>query len=78
MKLKELLKGRKKLREYDELTEWKQKFEDAPLYSSAMSSSVTYNSKGNYIAIEAIAIPDRIKEIITSALEAEIAKLDEE
>lgn len=82
MKLKELLKGRKKLREYDELSKWKDYFSRFDTRLSLRMSPQEGEEMGwdkfALAAFPGLEIPDRIKEIITNALEAEIAKLDEE
>lgn len=63
-KIKDLLAGREKLKKYDELKEWKRLFEEDIYFSNGLYSLHP--------------LPDHIKEIIVSALDAEIAKLDEE
>lgn len=68
MKLKELLKGREKLKEYDELSKWKDYFD---------RNVIVARGDGKPYEFIVEQLPDRIKEIITNALEAEIAKLDE-
>lgn len=59
MKLKDLLKGRDKLRKYEEVEKWR--------------DFIKKNS-----LITAIYIPDNIRKIIISALDAEIKKMEEE
>lgn len=74
MKLKDLLKGRDKLREYDELKEWQGKFADMvdiPVWHTLMGLA-------NSNDIVALPLPDHIKQIIIDALEAEIKKMEEE
>lgn len=69
MKIKDLIFSREKLRKYDELKEWKEKFKhivDLPLCTLPPNRIV------------GLELPDHIKQIIVDALEAEIAKLDEE
>lgn len=76
MKLKELLKGREKLRKYDELKEWKRLFEnDKPKVEHAIYHA---ERTGISVGTNTFEIPDYLKQIIISALEVEIAKLDEE
>lgn len=65
-KIKELLAGREKLAKYDELTEWKDFFKTAIF------------AKPSENRLSSVLLPDYIKEIIVNALDAEIAKLDEE
>lgn len=62
MKLKDLLKGRDKLRKYDELNEWKERFK----------------IDGVFTLNEYINIPADIREIIIDAIDAEIKKMEEE
>lgn len=69
MKLEELLKGRDKLRKYDELKEWKGHFSD--MVDLPMSVVPSHRIVG-------LPLPPHIKQIIIDALEAEIKKLDEE
>ena len=69
MKLKDLLFNREKLRKYDELKEWKENF------SNMIEVPITLVPRHNIVGLQ---LPDHIKKIIISALEAEIAKLDEE
>lgn len=74
-KIKELLAGREKLAKYDELTEWKEKFERDVL----LTPQNCIEPMGSYIRISApLSLPSCIKQIIIAALDAEIAKLDEE
>lgn len=70
MKLKDLIFNREKLRKYDELKEWREKFAqmvEIPLIHIAPRH-----------AFVGVPLPDNIKQIILSALDAEIQKLDEE
>ncbi len=75
-KIKELLAGREKLAKYDELTEWKYFLE------SGKPQFIHYEYPTDFVMIangrEIYEIPDHIKQIIVSALDAEIKKLDEE
>ena len=72
MKLKDLLKGRDKLRKYDELREWKEYFGKDELY---LSSACALFGKDEKIAA---LIPDCIKQLIIDAIDAEIEKMEEE
>lgn len=69
MKLKDLLFNREKLRKYDELKEWKENF------SNMVEVPITLVPRRNIVGLK---FPEHIKKIIVEALEAEIAKLDEE
>lgn len=69
MKLKDLIFNREKLRKYDELTEWKDNFENIVKLPMAIVPRR---------CIVGVQLPDHIKQIIVSALEAEIKKLDEQ
>lgn len=69
MKLKDLLANREKLAQYDELKVWKENF------SNMVEVPITVVPRHNIVGLQ---LPDHIKKIIISALEAEIAKLDEE
>ena len=69
MKLKDLLANREKLAQYDELKVWKENF------SNMLEVPITVVPRHNIVGLQ---LPDHIKKIIISALEAEIAKLDEE
>lgn len=74
MKLKDLLKGRDKLREYDELKAWRGNFVDMvdiPTWNMMMYGA---NSK----SVIALPLPDHIKQIIIDAIDAEIKKMEEE
>lgn len=53
------------------------KVRNEPCYCS-LADSVIWRQGANLLTLEAYPIPDRIKQIIIAALEAEIAKLDEE
>ncbi len=68
MKLKDLLNNRDKLAKYDELKEWEEYFD----------KNVVVKGGGVGIMYSVKTLPDHIKQIIVSALEVEIAKLDEE
>lgn len=72
MKLKDLLKGRDKLREYDELKEWREYFGKDELY---LNSACAMFGKDEKLAV---FIPDNIRKIIVDALDAEIKKMEEE
>lgn len=62
MKLKDLLKGRGKLRKYDELKEWRE-YANRGLF---------------VYGLEIKKLPDHIKQIIIDAIDAEIKKMEEE
>ena len=68
MKLKDLLKGRDKLRKYDELKWWEGYFERG-LIINKIDSTFQYDIK---------SLPDSIKQIILDALNTEIKKMEEE
>lgn len=68
MKLKDLLKGRDKLRKYDELKWWEGYFERG-LIINKIDSTFQYDIK---------SLPDSIKQIILDAIDAEINKMEEE
>lgn len=68
MKLKDLLKGRDKLRKYDELKWWEGYFERG-LIINKIDSTFQYDIK---------SLPDSIKQIILDAIDAEIKKMEEE
>lgn len=68
MKLKDLLKGRDKLRKYDELKWWEGYFERG-LIINKIDSTFQYDIK---------SLPDSIKQIILDAIDAEIQKMEEE
>ncbi len=70
-KIKELLAGREKLAKYDELTEWKEYFTK----NKIIKEGGEFFGSFKYIVQE---LPDHIKQIIVSAIDAEIKKLDEE
>ena len=69
MKLKDLLFNREKLRKYDELKEWKENF------SNMVEVPIVFFPPHSIVNLR---LPNHIKQTIISALEAEIAKLDEE
>jgi len=71
-KIKELLAGREKLAKYDELTEWKEYFVKNKIVAEG---GIVDGKRYDYVVNE---LPSHIKEIIVNALDAEIAKLDEE
>ncbi len=64
-KIKELVADREKLAKYDELKAWKEKFE----------AEQVFIMRGCPLPHP---FPDHIKQIIVSAIDAEIKKLDEE
>lgn len=68
-KLKDLLAARGKLEAYDELMSWKNYFE---------SNTVVKMGDGKPFAYEVVKMPNRIKDIITRAIQSEISKLDKE
>lgn len=69
MKIKDLICSREKLRKYDELEQWKDKFSN--MVELPMSIVSPHSIVG-------LLLPAHIKQIIVDALEAEIKKLDEE
>lgn len=74
MKLQDLLKGRDKLRKYEELEEWRGHFADMadiPMWHTLMNLANSNN-------IAALPLPDHIKRIIIDALDAELKKMEEE
>ena len=74
MKLKDLLKGRDKLRKYDELKAWRGRFADMvdiPTWNMMMCVARTDN-------VVALPLPNHIKQTILDALDAEIKKMEEE
>ena len=74
MKFKDLLKGRDKLRKYDELKEWRERFYgmvDIPMWHTLMNLANSNN-------IVALPLPDHIKQIIIDAIDAEMKKIEEE
>lgn len=72
MKLTDLLFNREKLRKFDELKEWRDYFDKDELY---LHSACAFFGADEKLAV---FIPDDIRKIILSALDAEIKKLDEE
>lgn len=76
MKLTELLDNRDKLRRYDELKQWKDLFERRN--NTITQTQFNASSMGISCGTSSFELPDNIRQIIISALEAEIAKLDEE
>lgn len=76
MKLKDLIFNREKLRKYDELKEWKRAFDNESAKLSVKLDST--NAMEDLTWIMGVKFPDNIRKIIVDALEAEIAKLDEE
>ncbi len=75
-KIKDLLTDREKLAKYDELTEWKEEFEKDNITLNS-EESMEWITTGTVILFGR-PIPDHIKQIIVSAFDAEIKKLDEE
>jgi len=74
-KIKELIANREKLAKYDELNEWKKQFELNYVFTMQNDKRVA----DNYIsALMPNILPSHIRQIIVNALDAEIAKLDEE
>lgn len=71
--IKELEANREKLRKYDELKEWKERFGLVALSITQRGYSVDGVEYGCLYEL-----PDNIKTIIVNALQAEIEKLDEE
>ena len=78
--IKELLAGREKLAKYDELTEWKKRFEEISEKATITVKQDGFSWDGSALNFgsEVVPLPDRIKQLIVSALDAEIKKLDEE
>ena len=81
MKLKDLLKGRDKLRKYEELKEWREYFsvnriiintEGRSFYSPHIRETIY----GKSVVID--ELPANIKQIIIDAIDAEIKKMEEE
>ena len=74
--IKDLLANRERLAKYDELTEWKMIFEA----DKAKIAQNIYHAESTMIqcGTTTFEIPDHIKQIIVSAFDAEIKKLDEE
>ena len=76
MKIEELLKNEAKLNKYKELKQWKDLFEQRnPKISQ---SQYNVSSMGISCGTSTFELPENIQQIIVDALEAEIAKLDEE
>ena len=76
MKIEELLKNEAKLDKYKELKQWKDLFEQRnPKISQ---SQYNVSSMGISCGTSTFELPENIRQIIVVALEAEIAKLDEE
>ena len=76
MKIEELLKNEAKLNKYKELKQWKDLFEQRnPKLSQ---SQYNVSSMGISCGTSTFELPENIQQIIVDALEAEIAKLDEE
>lgn len=80
MKLKDLIFNREKLRKYDELKEWREYFDDNKIIIDARGrkySRPCSNETINGFEVVIDRLPDHIKQIIVSALDTEINKLDE-
>jgi len=75
-KISELLSGRDKLEKYDELVKWKDIFNG----NETIELEYVYEDESIEIPWGArlFEVPAHIKEIIVSALDAEIKKLDDE
>lgn len=73
MKVKDLISNREKLEKYDELKEWKDLFEDKKNETILLQTGTYFGFVQN-----SFTIPDHIKQIFISTLDAEIKKLDEE
>jgi len=79
MKLKELLKGRDKLRKYDELKEWRDRFNSLQEDKVDFVCGLVHINNGTIRPLQDIySMPSHIKQVIVDALESEIKKLDEE
>lgn len=69
MKLKDLLNNRDKLKKYDELVEWREKFaKDADPHPMFSCMAI----------IPLASIPANVRQIILRSLESEIKKMEEE
>lgn len=75
MKLKDLLKGRDKLRKYDELKAWRDRFNNA---TAQLQYDIQGHCHGGCQEIFHDIIPYHIKTIIIDAFDAEIKKMEEE
>lgn len=81
MKIKDLIFNREKLRKYDELKEWREYFDENRIIIDARGRKYYRpRSKEQINGFEVVIdrLPDHIKQIIVSALDTEINKLDEE
>lgn len=81
MKLKDLLKGRDKLRKYDELKEWCEYFDLNRIIIHTEGRGYYRPHKKETIGGYSVVIdqlPDHIKTIIINAIDAEIKKMEEE
>lgn len=76
MKLKDIIFNREKLREYDELKQWKDLFEQNN--SKITKGYYNVSSMGISCGTSTFELPDNIRKIFVDALEAEIKKLDEQ
>lgn len=71
MKLKDLLKGRDKLRKYEELKKWKGRL-------SFIGARIVTKDREVLGEARTFDIPIEIKQIFIGALDAEIKKMEEE
>lgn len=81
MKLKDLLKGRDKLRKYDELKEWRKYFSVNRIIINTEGRCYYRHPERKTICGHSFLIdelPANIKQIIIDALDAEIKKMEEE
>ena len=76
MTIEELLKGEEKLNKYKELKQWKDLFEKSK--PQIKHSFYHVDSTNVSVGENTFVIPENISNIIISALDAEIKKLDEE
>lgn len=76
MKITDLVKNREKIRKYDELMAWKNYFGS----DKARFANAIYHVETAMISCgtNTFEIPEHIRTIILAALDAEIAKLDED
>lgn len=76
MKLKDLLKGRDKLRKYEELEKWQGYFNSDTICVTNMPPSI---ERLGYVTTTYLTlIPANIKQIILDAIDAEMKKMEEE
>lgn len=76
MKLKDLLKGRDRLRKYDELKKWKEKLNRSPYIYLSDATPKMIDAMG--LSLWQEHVPQDIRKIIISAIDAEIKKMEEE